>query len=148
MYSRIFFTFVLLASTLFTLPCFAKDSSIGSVNTVKGSAVIVRDGDEFQARLGDSLMAQDMLKTSKDSAMGIVLRDNTTVSLGASSTLAMKEFQFNPSKGLFSIVINMVKGTFVYISGKMGELYPEAIKVETPVGVVAVRGTKFMAKIE
>lgn len=142
------FAFVLLASVLFTLNCYAEEAFIGSINTVKGHAVIMRNGEELQARLGDPLMAQDVLKTSGDGTIGIVLRDNTTVSLGPSSTLALKEFQFNPSEGLFSMVMNMVKGTFVYISGKMGELYPEAVKVETPVGVIAIRGTKFMAKID
>lgn len=148
MYFRQLLNLIIFSSILAALPCMAKDYSIGSINTMKGNAVIIRNGEEISARLGDSLMALDVLKTSKNSTMGIILRDNTTVSLGARSTLGLKEFVFNPKDGISSMVINMVQGKFVYISGKMGTLYPDSIKLETPVGTVAVRGTKLMAKIE
>ena len=148
MNARTALTMTLFALLLITLPAIGEDNTIGSINTLKGNATILRDGVALPAKLGDPLLARDVLKTDKDSAMGIVLRDNTTVSLGALSTLGMKEFEFKPSEGLFSMVMNMAKGTFVYISGTMGKLSPESVKVETPVGVVAVRGTKFMAKIK
>jgi hypothetical protein len=41
----------------------------------------------------------------------------------------------------------MVKGTFVYLSGVIGKLSPESIRLETPVGTIAIRGTRFAAKI-
>jgi len=41
----------------------------------------------------------------------------------------------------------MVKGTFVYLSGVIAKLSPESIKLETPVGTIAIRGTRFAAKI-
>lgn len=35
-----------------------------------------------------------------------------------------------------------------YISGVIAKLSPDAVKVRTPVATVAVRGTRFLAKVE
>jgi hypothetical protein len=126
----------------------ATDTAAGSVKTLKGEAIIVRNGQEIPAELGSRVYAEDVLRTGKGASLGIILRDDTTVSLGPSSELGMKEFAFKPNEGLFAVALDMVKGTFVYVSGRIAKLAPDAVKVETPVGVVAVRGTKFMAKIE
>ncbi len=124
------------------------DTAAGSIKTLKGEATIVRNGQEILAELGSRVYSEDVLRTGEDGSLGIILRDDTTVSLGNSSELRMKEFAFKPNEGVFAVALKMVKGTFVYVSGRIAKLAPEAVKVETPVGVVAVRGTKFMAKIE
>jgi hypothetical protein len=120
---------------------------VGSVRTIEGSAVIVRQGEEITAELGRRLYPADRVRTAAGGSIGIVLRDDTLVSLGPESELAMTEFDFRPDESAFSIVMNLVRGTFVYVSGRIGKLSPESVKVETPVGVVAVRGTKFLVKI-
>jgi hypothetical protein len=121
--------------------------AVGSVRTLAGSAVIIRQGQELPVALGDRLLAEDVVRTGADGSIGIVLRDDTLVSLGPASELEMTEFDFRPDESAFSLVINLVKGTFVYMSGRIGKLAPEAVKVETPVGIVAVRGTRFLVKI-
>jgi hypothetical protein len=120
---------------------------VGSVRTIDGSAVIVRQGEEIAATLGQRLFASDSVRTGADGSIGIVLRDDTLISLGPESELGMTEFDFRPDESAFSIVMNFVRGTFVYVSGRIGKLAPESVRVETPVGVVAVRGTKFLVKI-
>ena len=82
----------------------AADTAAGSVKTLKGEAVILRNGQEIPAELGSRVYAQDVLRTSKGGSLGIILRDDTTVSLGPSSELAMKEFAFKPNEGIFSAV--------------------------------------------
>ena len=108
---------------------------------------VIRDGAQLPARVGMRLFERDTLQTAKDGSVGVILRDDTTLSLGPSSELAMKEFLFKPSEEEYSLVANMIKGTLVYVSGVIGRLSPESVKVETPVGIVAVRGTKFLVKV-
>ena len=44
--------------------------------------------------------------------------------------------------------LKIFKGTFSYLSGVMGKLAPDSVKIETPVGMVAVRGTHFLVKVD
>ena len=119
----------------------------GSVKTVQGEVFAERDGTTLPLEKGMRIFAEDLLVTGKDASLGIVLRDNTIFSMGPESSLSLNEFVFAPVDGEFSLLVRMVKGTFVYISGIIAKLSPESIHIETPVGVVAVRGTRFAAKI-
>lgn len=139
---------------LISLPALAEEAAeekadfVGSVKTLKGEVTIRRGEDEITPKVGTHLMQSDVLVTGEKSSVGIILRDDTTVSLGSGSELAMKEFKFEPDEGLFSLALDFVKGTLVYASGRIGKLSPESVEVETPVGIVAVRGTRFMARID
>jgi len=42
----------------------------------------------------------------------------------------------------------MIRGTFSYLSGMIGKLSPGSTRIETPSGIVGVRGTHFLAKVE
>jgi hypothetical protein len=120
---------------------------IGSVRTVKGDAQIVRAGQVLRAEVGTRLLLHDVLRTGTDASLGVVLHDETAVALGPRSELEIKDFVFKPADGLFASVVAMVKGTMVYITGRIAKLAPGAIKVETPVGVAAVRGTKILVEV-
>ncbi|MEZ4604989.1 MAG: hypothetical protein R2861_16775 [Desulfobacterales bacterium] len=44
----------------------------------------------------------------------------------------MKNFVFNPKEEKFAVFVKkMLKGTFVYISGAIGRLSPDSVKLET-----------------
>ena len=135
--------FLLLTST----PILAQENFIGTVKNVKGSVFVVRPGATLPLKKGMKLYAKDLIKTETDSSTGIILQDNTIFSLGSETELSLKEFIFVPDEGCFSLLVKMIKGTFVYISGVIGKLSPESVELETPVGVIAVRGTRLAAKI-
>jgi hypothetical protein len=122
-------------------------ASAGSIRTVKGEAYILRDGKKLPAAMGTPVQVQDVLRTGPDGSVGLVLRDDTALSLGPSSELALKTFTFQPNEGLFGALIGLVRGTLVYISGRIAKLAPGSVRLETPVGIVAVRGTKLLIKI-
>ena len=145
MLRRVFF--VILSLMLFTGSVLAAGVPAGSVKTVQGEAFAERDGTTLQLEKGMKIFAEDLLMTGKDGSLGIVLRDNTIFSMGPDSSLSLDEFVFAPAESEFSLLVRMIKGTFVYISGVIAKLSPESIYMETPVGVVAVRGTRFAAKI-
>ncbi len=124
------------------------DNVIGSVKTVKGEAFVLRGEAKLRAEKGTRLFVQDMLQTGRDGSIGVILRDDSTVSMGSSSKLAMKDFDFRPSEGIFSMALNMIKGTFVVVSGRIAKLAPDSVKLETPDGIASVRGTKLLVKVK
>src|SRR5512141_676536 len=113
------------------------EAVVGTVQTVRGAGFILRGGQRLPAQRGTRLYQQDVIRTEKGSALGLVLRDETAVSLGPSSELAVREFVYRPREGVFSSVLSFVRGTMVYIAGRIARLAPSSMRVETPVGVAA-----------
>ncbi len=119
----------------------------GSVKTIRPPGWILRGEEEISAEPGTRLFPGDVLRTGAEGAMGIVLQDNTLLSLGPESELVLDEFVFEPREKRFSLVARMVKGTFSFLSGLIGKLSPESARIETPVGTVGIRGTRFCVKV-
>jgi hypothetical protein len=80
--------------------------------------------------------------------MGVVFNDDTLLSLGPGSVLVVDKFLFAPRQRKFSIVLRMIKGTAVYLSGLISRLAPESAYFETPTASIGIRGTKFVVKVE
>lgn len=120
---------------------------VGSITEVKGPVSLVRGDDTLTAEKGTRLYREDVIQTEAGGSVGIVLRDDSTLSLGPSSELRMSEFQFEPDEGVLGMTLSMVKGTLVYISGQIAKLAPGSAQIETPVGVAAVRGTELLVEV-
>ena len=123
-----------------------REDLVGSIATVKGAAQVIRGDQELAAEKGVRLYASDVIRTGEGGGVGIVLRDDTTLSLGPSSELTMSEFKFKPDEGVLGMTLAMAKGTLVYISGQIAKLAPGSARIETPAGVAAVRGTELMVE--
>ncbi len=122
-------------------------SNIGSIKNVEGQAWISRSETQLPAQPGARLLVDDVLKTGDDGAVGIILQDDTIISMGPLSEMVLADFLFQPEVSQFAMFIKFFKGTFSYLSGSIGKLAPETVRIETPVGMVAVRGTHFFVKI-
>ncbi len=123
------------------------DDRVGSITEVKGPVQLIRNGTEAAAEKGARLFASDILRTEEGGSVGVVLRDDTTLSLGPSSELKMSEFKFKPDEGILAMTLSVAKGTLVYVSGQIAKLAPGSAKIETPSGVAAVRGTELLVEV-
>jgi hypothetical protein len=136
--------FLLLCS----LPAHALPAdAIGRIQTLQGTAVIQRGNVTLPAAVGAPLYRGDLIRTAKPGAAGVVLTDDSTVTLGPNSELSLKEYAFDPKEEKFSLVVRMVKGTFVYLSGLIGKLAPNAVHLVIPDATIAVRGTKLLVDV-
>lgn len=126
----------------------ADEGYIGSIKTLDGTVEVMRQGNAVHPVAGTRLFARDTVKTGHDGTAGIILLDDTIFSLGPDSTLDMTEFRFDPQKKDFSLVCRMIRGTFIFLSGVIAKLSPDSIKIETPDGTVAIRGTRLAVQIQ
>ena len=148
MYMRCVVIFTFIGGLLLAAPCMAEEGVIGSVHNVKGKVIVVRAGTEIKAEPGLRLKAGDVVQTSTNGTVGIVLWDDSTLSMGTLSQLELTEFRFKPAQKDFALVLKMVKGTFVYVPGRIAKLAPDSIRIETPGGLATVQGTKLLAKVK
>ena len=139
---------VLLAMALLCTTGWAADESIGSVKTVTGEAHILRGEQVVSVNPGTLLFVKDVITTGADGSVGIILRDDSLFSLGPDSLLELKEFLFEPMEGDYALGAKFVHGSFSYLTGKIGKLAPKAVKLETPSGTIAIRGTHLAIEVK
>lgn len=132
----------------FTFLIRAEETFVGSVKSVQGNSVIRRASGSIPATEGMHLLLNDVLVTSTDGRMGAILGDGTRISLGPNTELAVDRFVYQPAEGKFAMLLRLTQGVLAYISGRIARLSPQSVTVETPVGVIGLRGTKFAVSIE
>lgn len=139
----------LLAWLLLAAPVLAQPAAmIGHVHNLQGTVSIIRGGVAEPATVGMSLERDDVICTGKPGAIGVVLNDDTTISLGPGSELALNRYDFNPDAGKLGLAMRLVRGTFSFITGLIGKLAPDSVELAIPDATIAVRGTKLLVEIE
>jgi hypothetical protein len=120
----------------------------GSVKKVTGNVVLRRSGASVRATEGMHILPHDVLETPADGSVGIILQDGTRVAMGANTTLEIDRFVYEPSEGKLGLLLRLVRGVMVYVSGKIAQFSADSVRVETPVGVVGLRGTEVAISLE
>jgi hypothetical protein len=138
---------LLPSSLLIPLPADAADETIGSLKKTSGQVFVVRDGQRMPAHPGFKLHSGDILETGLDGSLGVILRDNSLLSLGPSSHIAIEKFVFVPAEGTLGLTARILRGTMAYVSGLIGRLAPESATFVTPVATIGVRGTHFAVRV-
>jgi hypothetical protein len=126
----------------------ATRSIAGSVKKVAGDAVLRRGADRITVTEGLHILPHDVLETTAGASIGIILQDGTRVAIGPNTRLEIDTYVYSPGEGKLESVLRLIRGAMVYVSGKMSQLSPGSSKVETPVGVVGLRGTEFAISLE
>ena len=140
--------YAVIITLVSSVVCFSADDTIGMVNEVKGNAIVVRDGKQNALEKGFKLKINDTLKTGPDAAMGVIFIDETVMSIGANSELAVNEYVFKPDQSRFSFVVKMIRGTAAYMSGLIAKISPESARFITPSASIGIRGTKMVIQVE
>ena len=121
--------------------------TIGVVRTASGAATVTRGEKTLPAAPGLKLLVGDTLGTGRDGSLGVILRDDSSLSIGPESRLVLRSFLFSPSEGKFDLVARITGGTMAYLSGLIGKLAPEKARFETPTATIGIRGTRFAVKV-
>jgi hypothetical protein len=151
-YARLLSTLAAAALPLLfcaSLALAAGENPAGSIKSVTGEAQVIRAGAApASLKAGDRIFEKDVLTTGKGASLGLVLRDNSTLSLGPGSRLVVERFLFEPEKGALAQVLRLSRGSMAAVSGEIVKLNPALAKVETPIYSVGIRGTHFLLNME
>lgn len=119
---------------------------IGQVKQAIGDARILRAGAVIPATLGLGLEQADVIETGADGAIGMTFSDNSRMSLGPKSRLALEKYSFTPgAKGAFDARLS--SGSLTAASGEIAKLAPESMRVLMPTTILGVRGTEFAVRV-
>lgn len=138
----------LLTSLALGLALSAARAEIGQIKTAKGQVSVERKGQVLPGQVGMLLEASDVLKTGADGAVGLTMRDNSLLSAGPNSILALERFEFDPTTSQGRFDSKLRRGTLAVVSGRIAKQSPEAMTVRTPSAVLGVRGTEFVVAVD
>jgi len=104
--------------------------------------IVMADFAEKQRKLanGDDVRQDEIIEVNTDAQGEFRLDDDTKLALGPGSRLVLDKFVYDSDKKTGSIVINMVKGAFRFITGVAAK--PTYV-INTPNASITVRGTIF-----
>ena len=126
----------------------AQEPWIGTLKNVSGSVNVIRSGSTIPAKDGLRLKEKDTIETGADGRSAAILQDATRFSMGPNSRITIDQFLYNPGQGQVGMLLQMYRGIAAFVSGKVAQFAPEATRVETPVGIVGLRGTEFAISLE
>lgn len=137
------------ASAQSAAPAVAAQDHAGFVKAVRGTAQLLAvDGTARPAQAGDRVGQVDRIVTEADSAVSLVLRDGTTLVVGPSSRLDVKEFHFDSTTQDGGILVSLLRGSLRMITGLIGKTSPDAVRVETQTATIGIRGTDFIVRAD
>ncbi|HEX6082286.1 MAG TPA: FecR domain-containing protein [Methylomirabilota bacterium] len=141
---RVFLSVPLMIGTALTAPLCAQEA--GHVKVARGTVQVERAGQKAPAAVGSAVQAGDVVTTGPDGSVGITFLDNSLLSAGPNSVLAIDRFAFDPTTHQGGFESSLRAGTLAVVSGKLAKQSPDAMKVKTPAAVLGVRGTEFLVR--
>jgi hypothetical protein len=137
----------LAMSCLLAIGLVHAETIAGVVKKKVGTVEIVRAGVPVPVEIGTRVQAGDVIKTSPNSGVGLMLKDETRMSLGANGQVSVEKFSFDANTYAGNLLVNVNKGTLAMVSGLLAKNNPTAVQVKTPTAIAAVRGSSFAVEV-
>jgi len=134
-----------IAAAAFAAAVYAED--VGQIKSVRGTVHVEREGQRLAATPGMHVRQSDTLVTGADGAVGVTFLDNSLLSAGPGSVLAIDRFSFDTTTHAGQFDASLRQGTLAVVSGKIVKQSPGAMRVRTPASVMGVRGTEFLVQV-
>lgn len=123
----------------------ASQQPIGSALVVVNLVTAAFNRDTRTLQSGDRVHQDELIEVGLDASSELELDDETKLALGPGAQLMLDKFVYDPAKTKGSIVLDLVKGSFRFITG-VAEKPTYVIK--TPAAAITVRGTVFDVYVE
>lgn len=128
-----------------TTPAPAPAASVGTVVSVQGDASATRNGTSLALKANDEIFKGDTLKTSANSALGVIFDDETTFNLRANASIVVDNFVCQDGGNKNAAAFNVVAGTVAFVANavaKTGDM-----TISTPVSTLGIRGTTGLVEV-
>ncbi len=115
---------------------------IGIITGLSGEAFAESASGIRHLEPGSPIYQGEELVTGENGNIEVRFSDDTLLSQGADSRIALDDYAYDPSNGSGSeLFIDIAQGTFRVVTGKIAETNPEKFKVGSPLATIGIRGT-------
>ena len=119
---------------------------IGGISELNGTAEVFRDK-TYNASLNFAIQQDDEAIT-KNGRLGITFLDSSQVRLTEHSSLKVTKYIFDPDPNKSELGLKFTIGTARFITGNLGKISKQNIKLSTPTAEIAVLGSSFSCTID
>ena len=133
----------LVAVQLFPVSEAQSQAKIGVSAAVRGK-VFVKSGEnagQERARVAQNILLQDEVFTKQQSALQILLLDESTFTVGENCEMIIDRFVYDPDTGTGEMSGQVLKGAFRFVSGRIGKANPTKATISAPAATIGIRGT-------
>ena len=137
-----------IAAVLLAFSTLAVAADVGEIKIAKGEAYLERGEARLPVKVGMPVQQSDKVVTGANGTVGITFTDNSLLSVGPDSVLAIDRYVFDSTTYAGQFDSTLSKGTLAVISGNLVKQSPDAMRVHTPSAIMGVRGTEFLVKVD
>jgi len=119
-------------------------AEIGQLKSANGDVWIERSGARLPGTVGTRVRTADVVKTGADGSAGMVMVDNSLLSIGPNSVLSLDRLDYDATTQRGQFDSSLSKGSLSVVSGRIAKQSPDAMSVRTPSAILGVRGTEFV----
>jgi hypothetical protein len=123
------------------------NANIGSVTDVFGVAAVFREEQQSDAIVDFGIESYDDVRTAAG-RIELKFLDDSVLKLTEHSEIIIDEFIYDPDPTKSKLALNFASGTARFITGALGTIDKDNIKITTPTAEIAIRGTDFTATVD
>jgi hypothetical protein len=130
--------FLAFCISLYATPAWAENA--GVVTALEGTATL-SDGTALSK--DRTIASNDTITTGKDSKLTLAMIDDATIILGANTELKLKEYRFQKKDTHNSVLMDITRGFFRTISGKIGNNKTDSYQLRGRLIIIGIQGTEY-----
>lgn len=140
--------FVLLSLILAPLQvASANDSDVGAVNKAVGWRQIVRQTENIEPERGEDVISKDDLRTG-EGRMEVGFVDDSKLRMTEHTRILIDNVVFDDDPSKSELAMTFAQGTARFVSGALGKVDKENIRLKTPTASIGIRGTDFTVTVD
>jgi|TARA_R110002110_G_scaffold22013_9_gene86298 hypothetical protein len=114
---------------------------------MQGTAAVFRQQKQNDASLDFSIESYDDVRTAQG-RIALEFLDDSVLKLTEHSSIVIDEFVYDPNPSKSKLALTFASGTARFITGALGKIDKQNIKIRTPTAEVAIRGTDFTSTVD
>jgi hypothetical protein len=126
-------------------PAVSKD--VGLIDRAVGWRQVVRDTNELEPEKGFDIISKDDLRTG-EGRMQVKFVDDSKLRMTEHTRIVIDNVVFDDDPSKSDLAMTFAQGTARFITGKLGTIEKENIRLRTPTASIGIRGTDFTVTVD
>ena len=125
----------------------AASSDVGLIDRAVGWRQVVRDTNEIEPEKGFDIISKDDLRTG-EGRMQVKFVDDSKLRMTEHTRIVIDNVVFDDDPSKSDLAMTFAQGTARFITGKLGTIEKENIRLRTPTASIGIRGTDFTVTVD
>ena len=146
--ARLMLLYVLLSLTVVSqLHAETNSEDVGAVDKAVGWRQIIRDLDKIEPNQGQDVISKDDLRTG-EGRLQVRFQDDSKLRMTEHTRIVIDNVVFDDDPSKSDLAMTFAQGTARFISGGLGKVDKENIRLKTPTASIGIRGTDFTVTVD